>query len=252
MKTRRQSIVRAVWHSLTSRIHLAILFTVPTVFYSVLLALGNSAHAQAIINSGGIVPDRPTLNSIVAGYGPVTENFEAISLPLNVGQVGPPVLNSTTHFDGWGPGLVVPGVTFWAVLGDLQWNGAGYYGQPSEDILSTSSTIQINFSNPTLAFGLDLLVFAGFGDHANVNVYGADDTTLLASVSGISISDPSSTVFFGYQDSAGIGMVQIEDTDHGWSPLIDNVTFATVPEPSAFAILIMCAGMLFVKRQTKF
>jgi hypothetical protein len=215
--------------------------------------LGATVTGNAQIYTGGIVPDRSTLNSILAGYGSVTENFEAISLPPNVGQIGPAVLNSTTHFDGWGPGLVVPGVTFSAVSGDLQWNGAGYYGQPSKDICSSSSTIEIDFSNPTPAFGLDLLVFAGFGDNANVNVYGADNTTLLANISGISISDPSSPVFFGYQDSAGIGMVQIQSTVHSWSPLIDNVTFATVPEPSVPALLavaFLLASMSVRRRPT--
>jgi hypothetical protein len=204
--------------------------------------LGVTVTGNAEIYAGGIVPDRSTLNSILAGYGPVMENFEAINLPPDVGQVGPPVLNSTTSYYGFGSGLVVPGVTFSSVGGVLQWNSEGYYGQPSKDIGSTSTTLEIDFSTPTPAFGLDLLVFAGFGDNANVYVYGADNTTLLATVSGLSVTDPSSPVFFGYQDSGGIGKVQIQGTAHSWSPLIDNLTFAPIPEP--FVPSLLAAALL--------
>jgi hypothetical protein len=72
---------------------------------------------------------------------------------------------------------------------------------------------------------------------------GTDDTTLLASISGISISDPTSPIFLGYQGAAGIGMVQIQSTVHSWSPLIDDLTFATVPEPSV-STLIVTGGLL--------
>lgn len=210
------------------------------IIITLALALCDSTPAQA---AGGIVPDRSTLDSILAGYGPLTENFEAINLPPDVGQVGPPVLSSNISYYGFGSGLVVPGVTFSSIGGVLQWNSEGYFGQPSKDINSSSTTLQINFTAPTPAFGLDLLVFAGFGDDANVSVYGADDATLLASFSGISLSDPSSPVFFGYQDASGIGMVQIQGTDHSWSPLIDNLTFAVVPEPSATALLALAFSL---------
>jgi hypothetical protein len=213
--------------------------------------LGATVAGNALANTGGIVADRSTINSILAGYGPLTENFEAIGLPPGVGQIGPSVLNSTTPFDGFGTGLVVPGVTFTSLGGDLQWNSQGYYGQPSMDINGTGATLEIDFSTPTPAIGVDLLVFAGFGDNANVSVYGADDTTLLATVSGIALSDPSSPVFFGYQDAGGIGKVQIQGVSRGWSPLIDNVTFAPVPEPSVLALAGVALGVFFMKSRSR-
>ncbi|HVM61601.1 MAG TPA: PEP-CTERM sorting domain-containing protein [Verrucomicrobiae bacterium] len=203
---------------------------------------GNArAFAQTNIYSGGTVLDRSTLDSILAGDGPVTEGFEAFPVPAGLPASIPSVLDNTDPVYGFGSGMVVPGVTF---RGALQWNGVGYYGQPSKDI-GSGSTLEIDFSTPTPAFGLDLLVFAGYGDDAVVNVYGADDTTLLANVSGLTISDPSSPVFFGYQDAGGIGMVQIEGTYRTWSPLIDNVTFAPVPEPSV-SVLVVTGGLLLV------
>jgi len=82
--------------------------------------LGATVTGNAQIYTGGIVPDRSTLNSILAGYGPVTENFEAISLPPNVGQIGPAVLNSTTYFDGW-VRVGRPRRDVLGRFGDLQW-----------------------------------------------------------------------------------------------------------------------------------
>jgi hypothetical protein len=196
--------------------------------------------AEAVL--GAPVPDRATLNAILSGLGPVTETFEGLPVPPGNAIVTIPTINNSTPVLGFGSGLVLPGVTYNSPAALIQWNGAGYYGLPSRDLLSNSTMLGIDFDTPTVAFGLDLLVYAGYSDGAIINVYGADDTTLLANISGIFITDPSSPVFFGYQYSGGIGRVTIEDTQWGWSPLIDNLTF--VPEPSAGALCVF--GFLLV------
>ncbi len=219
------------------------------VYFAALCSLSLGLQNANALVVGGAVPDRATLNSILAGYGPVTETFEAIPFPA-VGQVIPPVLNNAASVYGFGSGLVVPGITFLdPTLTQLQWNGGGYYGQPSNDLNSNTSTLEIDFSHPARAFGLDMTVFAGFGDNANVNVYAVDNLTLLASFSGIPVNDPSSPVFFGYQDPGGIGKVEIQGASRGWSPMIDNVTFAPVPEPSAMALAAL--GLVALARRSR-
>jgi hypothetical protein len=67
-----------------------------------------------------------------------------------------------------------------------------------------------------------------------VTIYAADDTTVLNTFTGIAIAHPP--IFFGYQDSSGIGRV-VFASGGAWSPLIDNLTFSPVPEPSTLGLL---------------
>jgi hypothetical protein len=184
-----------------------------------------------------LVADRPTLNGILAGSA-FTETFQGFTLFPGIGQVftGVNTVDSTSIMNSEGPGLVAPGLTFSGT--SVQWDAAGYYNAPSTELLFNSSTITIDFSSPTIAFGLDVRDFSGFSATMVVTVYGADGTTVLGTYSGISIGDPS--IFFGFQDAAGIGKVTLTNNANSWSPIIDNLTFEPVPEPSPFA-LIGCA-----------
>lgn len=184
------------------------------------------------------IADRATLNAILGGSA-VTENFES----FNIGggsavNLDVATLDSTTIANGQGPGLVVGGVQFVSSI-RLQWNGQGWFGQPSKDFLSNSgdSTLIIDFITPTNAFGVDLLAFTGFPDTAGVNLYASDDITLLASSSGISLPGASG-VFYGFSDVGGIGKAVLTGS-YSWSPIIDDLTFgsAAVPEPSTLLLL---------------
>jgi hypothetical protein len=215
------------------------------------------AVVMAFLTNGlvyaGRVSDRAALDSLLAGYGSVTETFEtALVPPSSFLMVTPPVLNHSTSVPGYGTGLVLPGVSFLGPSGNaLQLNSGGYYGQPSQDLLSGYMRIDVDFNTPTRAVGLDLLVFEGYSDSATVKVYGPDDTTLLDSYSGISISSPADFVFFGYEDDGGIGMIEISGANYTWTPILDNVTFVQVPEPSALALVACGAAAWLISRRRR-
>lgn len=188
-----------------------------------------------------IIPDRGTLERLLGSYA-VGENFERFPVdPFGAMILDVNTLDETTIANGHGPGLVVPGVTVEGP-GGLQWNGRGYFGQPSRT-LSGLSTLDLDFSTPVAAFGLDLLVFARFPDVAQVWVFGADDRTLLG-IFGIPVFDPSFEVFFGLADPAGIGRVALVGTALPWSPVMDDLTFGTrtVPEPGVAILLVAGAA----------
>jgi hypothetical protein len=187
-----------------------------------------------------ILPDRLSLDRFLRSNA-VHDNFERFpvdafgAIPLDVTR-----LDASTITNGHGPGLVVPGITLEG-SGGLQWNGRGYFGQPSRTISGVTS-LELDFHDPVTAFGLDLLVFARFPDVALVSIFGADDRTLLATF-GIPVFDPSFEVFFGIEDRGGIGRVAFAGTAQPWSPALDDLTFGSraVPEPG-LALLVIAAG----------
>jgi hypothetical protein len=189
-----------------------------------------------------VVADRAALDALLGGAA-VTEGFESFTICYGCAvNLDVAVLNSNSIANGQGPGLVVPGVNF-VTSQQVQLNGPGYYGQPSNNILSNSNSswLMIDFTVLTSAFGMDLLTFAGYPDVATVTVFATDDITPLATISGISIPT-SSPVFFGYEDAAGIGKVVLTGT-FGWSPLIDNVTFGPTSVPEPATSLLLGAGL---------
>ena len=190
------------------------------------LGLGGGGGASGVIDS------RSELDTLL-GAGAVLEDFEtfiisngnAVLLDFNS-------LDSSTTTNGQGPGLVVDDVTF-ATSGSgqidiLQWNGQDYFGQLSKNILSGFEGLLVDFDGSIDAFGVDLTVFSGFADVVDITVFASDDSTVLATFSGISILDPSDPAFFGYTDDTGIGSVLLEGNNFGFSPLIDNLAFGDV------------------------
>ncbi len=196
------------------------------VFWLVVLALPALSGAQ-------VIADRTTLNSIVGTKG-ISVDFESFS----IGTGGANSVSGVTQLDnnsivsGQGPNLVPAGVTFiFPNGGNLQWDGAGYYNSPSREILTNANnSLEIRFTVAAVAFGLDLRAFSGYGDSATVAVYAADKTTLLSSIPSLSLSGSGTPIFFGYQSASGIGKVVVSQGVRSWSPIIDNLTFASIPE----------------------
>jgi hypothetical protein len=189
--------------------------------------------APLLGQSGGLVANRSTLNGILGTSG-FTETFGGFTLSPGTAMsfAGDNSFDSTSIVDAQGPNLVRSGVTYTGTT--LQWDSPGYFNAVSNEILFNSPSITITFAAPTSAFGVDVRDFSGYINAMTVTVYGPDDVTVLNTYSGITITDPA--IFFGYQNPGGIGMVTL--TDGGsWSPIITNLTFTPIPEPSSVALL---------------
>jgi len=218
---------------------------VKSLFLAALAGAAISAHA------GILVPDRSTLSTIL-GASAVTEGFEAYSITAGSATDFGATLDATTVLNGQGPGLVVPGVSFSTAGPSLQLDASGYFGAPSNELLSNSNGLTIDFSSPQQAFGVDLRDFAGYLNTATVIVYAANNTTVLDTYSNIGLG--GTPVFFGYENSSGIGSVFLTGTEP-WSPIIDNVEFGSVagaaPEPSTIMMLLGGAGVVALARKRK-
>src|SRR3989338_7349334 len=98
-----------------------------------LFAVACAAHAD-------VLSDRATLDGIL-GSGAVTEDFESFQIDNGnaVVELGSNyILNSSTIYQGQGPGLVIDGVNFIGETG-IQWNGKDWFGQNSRNVLSAYS-----------------------------------------------------------------------------------------------------------------
>jgi hypothetical protein len=206
------------------------------------------------VSAGTIISDRAQLNTILGGSG-VTENFENYNVDVS-DLLETTLLDSSTVVNDQGPGLVVNGVTFVHSSSFFQWNGANYFGAPSKELLATDQQMTIDFSVPVDTFGVDLRAFQGFGDTATVTIFGTDDSTVLDTISPIDLADTGVPVFFGYQDLAGIGKIELTQVTRPWSPIIDNLTFgqsapSSTPEPSTVLGLGLLGLGAFFKRKLK-
>ncbi len=205
-----------------------------------LLATGVAAALGAPMANAASVADRVTLQSLLGGFG-VTENFEAFSIaPGEATSAGCAVLSSTSICSTQGPGLVQPGLEI-SAPGGLQWDGQGYFGAPSRELLANDTALTIDFASPVTAAGFDLRAFVGYAATASIEIYASDDTTQIGSIPTIVLADDGIPVFAGWQDAAGIGRIVVSQPQYGWSPIIDNLEYSAAatatPEPASAALL---------------
>ncbi|HMS56003.1 MAG TPA: PEP-CTERM sorting domain-containing protein [Fimbriimonadaceae bacterium] len=211
------------------------------------LSLGLVAASAVMVNAQ-VIGDRATLNSILGTY--VTDDFEA----FNIGDgdataTGVPVLDNSTVVSGQGPGLVNLGVTY-SDPGNagVQWNGHNYYSINTRSILvNGGGSFQIGYSGSTIAMGLDLKSFAGYAYSGTMSVYSG--ATLVDTVAFSVDGAGGASTFVGYQHGAGITSVTLNSPTYSWSPIIDDHTFAAVPEPGTIAAL--GAGVLLLIRKRR-
>ncbi|MCU1258169.1 MAG: hypothetical protein JWO80_1054 [Bryobacterales bacterium] len=209
--------------------------------------------------AANVIATRGALDASL-GTSAVTENFE--NLPVNSNdQIDPDsgfLLDSSTValLNGAylaGPGLVQPGIQFYSSA-QLGWNGDAYFGLATRTLVSNSndSTIQIFFTQPVNAFGLDLLAFQGYGDTAKVSILAPDQSTVTFTSGNITLSDSGSPVFFGYGDTAGIGGAVITQQISPWSPVIDNVTFGQTTEAAEpCSVMLFACGLALILVKTR-
>lgn len=207
------------------------------------------AAGFATIASAQQIGTRAQLNTILGGGG-TTDNFETYTgLGSGAVNLGITHLDSTTVVNGQGPGLVNSGASYDSVGNNgLQWNGAGYFGQTSQDFLSNNQTLKITYSGFVQAMGVDLSTFAGYGDTFTITVYNAAGAQ-LGQVQIVDSGTSGMSEFFGWQSSGGIASVTFSDAVHGWSPIIDNHTYGAVPEPASMLALALGAVGLVARRR---
>ena len=207
--------------------------TLTMVFALAALALADASNA-------GPVGSRGALQGLIGGPGTV-EDFEAYAVSAggadalfcNTGNT----LHAGSICNGQGPGLVNANLVLSAPQ-SLQWDGAGYYGAPSKEFVAFQP-LTVDFVSAVGAFGLDLRAFVGFPADATMSVFAADDVTLLGIVSGIVLGTNGVPVFAGWEDAAGIGRFALTQTNHSWSPLVDNIEWGQVPEPTSLALVLL-------------
>ncbi len=215
-----------------------------------MLAVSLLATLPASGADASAIASRTALQTLLGGGGTI-EDFEAFSFPsLSSYILTCTTLTSASVCNGQGPGLVQPGLTF-SAPDELQWNDAGYVGAASREILANSTIFVIDFATAPAAVGVDLRAYTGYGDTAQMDVYGADDSTLLGSITGIVLSTSGIPVFAGWQDAGGIGKFVLTPTIQEWSPIIDNLEYgaiAEVPEPASAALLGLGLAVLALRR----
>lgn len=214
------------------------------------------------VGNAGQIATRAELDTYL-GAGAVSEDFEAFSIDpgvmLDIQPSGLP-LDSAGVLAGQGPNLVVPGVEFSGYSSEalITWAGASqYFGNASKGLLGEEFTLTVDFTQPTEAFGLDLLdtLSPTTPDNAYIQVYAENDTDVIAEFPFTIQLPGSSPIFFGYSDVNGIGKAVFSSDASSYSPFVDDLTFGApslIPEPSSVAMLLGGAvGLLVFGRRRK-
>jgi hypothetical protein len=212
-----------------------------------LASLSLSVHA-------GPVASRSDLVALLGGPGTqeLFQQFSFAGLNGQAVQISCPVLDKNATCGApasgggtitQGPGLVVAGVSFTFPGFFGQWDDSGFMGASSKEILSQGPVLDIDFTTATNAFGVDLRTLSNFSAAALMDVFGPDDKTLIGEVTGITLN--STPVFEGWQDSGGIGRVELRtvSTQQAWSPIIDNLEFGQRSTPISEPSSLLLAGI---------
>ncbi len=199
-------------------------------------AISANAAAQQVFSQAQL--------STILGGGEIMEDFEGNG-GLPAGQIIDSLLNSTSTYAGFGPGLCKPGATYTSP--SLFWNDNGYFGLNTRTLGDSSGwrgdDITITYTTPVTAFGFDLAGYQGFGQAGFVKVFDLSNTLITSSaING---------GFFGWENAGGIGKVVVSATSD--YIMIDNHGYgaSTVPEPASLSILGLGALGMLVRRRNR-
>jgi hypothetical protein len=221
------------------------------LFYAGAMLLGSlissSANAQSIAN-------RAALNALL-GANQTLETFELFT---NTDQIASDqTLNSSADWAGQGAGKVAAGVNYTAGGGYMFLNTDGYYGLSSHTLGDAAGgrALDLAYTAPVTAFGLDLQGYAGYSGSGLISVY--DTAGVLLSATNVQAGYDGASSFFGWQNAGGIGRVVIAAGGNGYI-MIDNHGYganaiAAVPEPATWALMIVGFGFVgaAVRRERK-
>ena len=163
--------------------------------------------------------------------------------------IGCAVLTLGSICDGQGPGLVPQGVQFTFGSGGGQWDGVGYDGSTTQEILSgssPSSLLTITFTTYTNGFALDMRAFPGYPGTAMVTIFGLDHTTVIGTIPNISLPTSGANVFAGWVDFSGIGKVELTQTGEDWSPVLDSLEYGAAHVPAGASSVPEPASLVYV------
>jgi hypothetical protein len=192
---------------------------------------------------------RSTLNSML-GAGAVNENFETYAISSGFALLGGST-DSTSTENGQGPGLVVPGIVLSTTTGNVIWQANGFYSMPTKTIgTDVSGDLTVDFTTSVNAFGVDLLNYGGYPSTYNVTIFGADDTTVLASGLGLSFPSAVTPQFFGFENAGGIGSFRV-DRLTGFGPVIDNLEFGSAKVPEPGSLVLVLTGLAAMVRRAR-
>jgi hypothetical protein len=190
------------------------------------------AHAQRLTT-------RADLLSVLGGTAR-TETFDDVTTTADVYALSAtPSLDASTVFPGVGAGRIEAGVAFsnrnnghWFFPASYAW-----YANPSRVYAGSDAQMNVTFTTPTRAFGVDLWVFWSMPIGTTVSVY--DLAGQLVSSTTLA---PAATQFFGWQHDGGISRVHFAGgTNDAASVRIDDLTFGpgattVTPEPATLAL----------------
>lgn len=207
--------------------------------------LAGAAHA-------GTVASRSDLQTALGGVGSL-ETFEGIGGGIyDFSCTGGTF--STGSACGAPTGSLKSGISYTSAANNFQLDTAGYYGAPSEELLSNDGALNLNFTGAVNAIGMDLRAFSGYGANATITVYGKDGN-VLDTVTGLGLSGSGAPTFFGYESATDIGSVSLSQGSYPWSPLLDNVewgaTATAVPEPTSFLLMGLSLGLFAIARRKR-
>lgn len=175
---------------------------------SVLVGLGSAQQLTT----------RAQLNAII-GVGAGCDNFETLVFGGVYQALTTATLNSSTVALAQ-TNLVQPGASYVSKLGNMAWLNNGFLGGPTKRIWANGSLgMDINYTSPVRAFGLDFYVATNVNGNITAKVHTVSSGTITLN---FTFNAGQTPYFFGYADASGITKVEFFDNGGNAAVSIDD------------------------------